>query len=111
MVRRTSSSVCADDEIMARIAATSPPNSHCSRSRLLGLPTSIALAKVGTDGRGSTRPVLRNLGTVSLIVVGAENLAIGAPSFHAITPAARLPKLPLGTEITGGCVHCSAAYA
>src|SRR5688572_16954939 len=97
----------------AFIADRSPPNSHCSRSRLLGAPTSIALASVCTDGFGSTRPDAKYLGTVSLIVVGARKLWIGAPIFQAMTPATRLPKLPDGTEIVNSLSadDCDAAYA
>ena len=50
---------------------------------------------------------------MSLIVVGAEKWLMGAPIFHAITPATRLPKLPDGTETTSGvcALSCRAANA
>ena len=70
------------------------------RSKLLGWPTSIAFASVETDGRGSNRPVSRYVGTTSLALVAATNRAIGRPARFAISPAVRLPKLPLGVENT-----------
>src|SRR5262245_27133213 len=70
------------------------------RSKLLGLPTSIALVRVGTDGRGSKRPVARYAGTTSLLLVAATKRATGRPARLAIRPAVRLPKLPLGVQKT-----------
>ena len=83
-----------------RIASRSPPYSHDMRSKLLGWPTSIALAIVRTDARGSKRPVARYAGTTSFALVAATNRATGRPARFAISPAVRLPKLPLGVEKT-----------
>src|SRR5229473_4582665 len=68
------------------------------RSKLLGFPTSMALAIVGTDGRGSKRPVNRYSGTTSLTLVAATKCAMGRPARLAIKPAVRLPKFPLGVQ-------------
>src|SRR5438105_12487955 len=70
------------------------------RSKLLGLPTSIALASVRTDGRGANRPVERYAGTTSLALVAAMKRSIARPDRFAINPAVRLPKFPLGVENT-----------
>ncbi len=57
----------------------------------------MALAKVGTEGRGRKRCVRKNSGTTSLTLVAATIRAMGSPIFLAISPAHKLPKLPLGT--------------
>src|SRR6187401_34287 len=85
-----------------RIASRSPEYNHDMRSKLLGLPTSIALAIVGTEGRGANRPVVRYSGTTSLTLVAATNRLIGSPARLAIRPAVRLPKLPLGVQTVMG---------
>src|SRR6478672_7729281 len=102
MERFTSSSRCASLTTIFRAASTSFPNNHSSRSRLLGSPTSMAFATVDTELLGSTRPDARYRGNVSLMVVGAANWLIGAPSFQAITPATRFPTLPDGTDTRRG---------
>jgi len=71
------------------------------RSKLLGAPTSIALATVFTDARGVYVPVRRYSGTTSLTFVAATKRSTGSPMRLAIRPAVRFPKLPLGTETTG----------
>src|SRR5687767_12266436 len=81
-----------------RIAWRSPPHNHDMRSKLLGWPTSIALAIVGTEGRGANRPVARYSGTTSLALVAATNRLIGSPARLVIRPAVRFPKLPLGVQ-------------
>src|SRR5437773_10432469 len=70
------------------------------RSKLLGAPTSIALATVLTDTRGLYSPVRRYWGTTSFTLVAATKRFTGNPIRFAISPAARLPKFPLGTETT-----------
>ena len=72
-----------------------------SRSKLLGLPTSIALDRVASEARGTNRPVSRYRGTSSFALVAATKRATGRPQRHAYTPAVRWPKLPLGTQNTG----------
>src|SRR5262249_37639097 len=71
------------------------------RSKLLGAPTSIALATVFTDARGLYSPVRRYSGTTSLTFVAAANRSTGRPIRLAMRPAVRFPKLPLGTDTTG----------
>ena len=71
------------------------------RSKLLGAPTSIALATVRTDARVSYTPDRRYAGTTSLTLVAATNRRTCRPMRLAMRPAVRFPKLPLGTETIG----------
>ncbi len=66
------------------------------RSRLLGLPTSMAEASVATLARGCSTPVLRNSGTVALALCASTMRSIGKPMRRAHRQAAALPRLPLG---------------
>src|SRR5262245_3176200 len=72
------------------------------RSKLLGLPTSIAFASVRTEGRGAKTPVARYAGTTSFTLVAAMNRSIARPDRLAISPAVRLPKFPLGVQTVTG---------
>ena len=64
--------------------------------------------RAARSGRSS-----RYSGTTSLTFVAATNRAIGRPARFAISPAVRLPKLPLGVRDdrppSAGCVHAPAA--
>ena len=51
-----------------------------SRSKLLGLPTSMALESVCADGRGMNLPLARYTGTTSFTLVAAMNPARAGPS-------------------------------
>ena len=77
--------------------------------KLLGLPTSIALEIVATAFLGSYFSVCINAGTTSLALHAAIKCGTGKPDAWANIPAQILPKLPLGTAITGGLflsAHC-----
>jgi hypothetical protein len=74
----------------------------------------MALASVGTASCGVNVPEVRYRGNGSLIVVAATKWPTGTPRRAAITPAVRLPRLPLGTTTVGGGApagNCSAAQA
>src|SRR5262245_57307302 len=88
--------------ISRRIAAASCPYNQSIRSKLLGWPTSMAVAIVRTDGRGEKGPDSRYCGTTSLTFVAATNFAIGSPALLASRPAVRLPKLPDGVQTIAG---------
>ncbi len=81
-----------------RISSTLSWYSQSIRSKLLGWPTSIALAIVRSEGRGVKRPVTRYSGTTSLTLVAATKRVIGSPARFAINPAVRLPKFPDGVQ-------------
>ena len=68
------------------------------RSMLLGLPTSMAEARVGTLARGRHSPVSRKSGTVRLALCASTMRPIGRPSLRAQTQATELPRLPLGND-------------
>ena len=53
-----------------------------------------------TDARGLYSPVLRYWGTTSFALVAATKRSTDSPIRFAISPAVRLPKLPLGTDTT-----------
>ena len=61
------------------------------RSKLLGAPTSIALAGVRTDGLGRYSPLRRNSGTTSFRFEAATNPPRGSPMRRASIPAERFP--------------------
>ena len=82
------------------------------RSKLLGLPTSIAFEIVEIEARGENFPVFKYVGKTSLLFVAAIKACTGSPIDLAISPAVRFPKFPLGTEKTRGSSLCSKwAYA
>src|ERR1700754_917949 len=71
------------------------------RTKLLGLPTSMALERVGRASLERYWPVARNRGTGSLALQAAMKWLTGRPALQAMRPAQILPKLPLGTLMTG----------
>src|SRR5450432_1206649 len=84
-------------------------NNSSMRTKLLGLPTSIALEIVATAFLGWYISVLKNSGTVLLALHAAIKCLTGKPLLCARIPAQMFPKLPLGTAITGGfflSAHC-----
>ena len=60
----------------------------------------MALEMVLSEGRGREVPLARNSGTASLMLVAATNPLTGSPRRLAMSPAVRLPKLPLGVQNT-----------
>ena len=70
------------------------------RTKLLGLPTSIALDTVATALYISYFSVAKYLVTTSLALHAAIKCPKGKPLAFAIIPAQILPKLPLGTTIS-----------
>ena len=65
-----------------------------------GLPTSMARAMVTSALRGFSPPVLRYSTNTSLELLAARKRLTGNPIIFDINPAARVPRLPHGTEIT-----------
>ena len=71
----------------------------------IGQETPFPSLEVGIEARGGAGAGDRDYGssysgTVSFAFVAATNARTPSPSFHAIKPAHRLPKLPLGTATT-----------
>src|ERR1700754_1805895 len=79
------------------------------RTKLLGLPTSMALDRVGRASLERYWPVARKRGMVSLVLQAAMKWLTGRPALQAMRPAQMLPKLPLGTLMMGALGWVAAA--